>query len=264
MTILQALFLGTLQGITEFLPVSSSGHLVLFRHLMDLRDVPLLFDVILHVATLVVVLFVFRKRVLRLLVALLHLVTRKKTGDDDHQLRLILLIIVATFFTGVIGLGIMQLDAGRYPKVVSALFLLTGAILITTKWLGGKIDYRDIGIRQGVLTGIAQGFALLPGISRSGITIAAALGSGMNREKAGEFSFLISLPAILGALVLELRHSEALLETVAPLAILSGFMASLLVGFASLSFLLMLVRGGKLYLFSFYLIPLGLFGIIML
>lgn len=264
MTNMQALFFGFLQGVTEFLPVSSSGHLAVTKHLFSLQEVPLLFDVILHVATLLVVLIVFRRRVGKLLLALGRFIIRRTVEEDREQLRLIGVILLATILTGVLGLALERLELGSYPKLVSLLFILTGVILVVGSRWKGRVDYASIGVKQGVIAGIAQGLGVLPGISRSGITISAALLSGMTREKAGEFSFLISLPAIAGALLLELRDAEALFSAVAPLQVALGFLAAFVTGLVSLLLLLKLVEGGKLYFFSFYLIPLGFFGMMFL
>lgn len=261
MTLIQAFFLGAVQGVAEFLPVSSSGHLAVLKHLMELQEVPLLFDVLLHVATLAVVFWVFRSRIAKLIIACVHLVLRKTGEEDLYQLKLIGIILIATFFTGVLGLFLENLEIGAYPRLVSLFFLITGLILVLSRRWKGGLDYTQIGPKQGIIAGIAQGLGVIPGISRSGITISAALLSGMNREKAGEFSFLISLPAILGALLLELKDVGDLLQTVSISSLLVGFVSALVVGFFSLKLLLKLVNSGKLYLFAIYLIPLGLAGL---
>ncbi len=264
MTLLQSLFLGALQGVAEFLPVSSSGHLVLARQIMKVGSVPALFDVILHVATLMVVLVVFRSIILRLLGSLGRFISRRSRPEDNTDLRLIVLVLVATFFTALIGFGLETLDMETRPKLVSFLFLVTAALLITTRFTGGKREYGDLRLKDGVVTGIAQGLGVLPGISRSGITIAAALGLKMDRSKAGEFSFLLSVPAVAGALILELKDFGQLTGAISPGVMLGGFLASAVVGFFSLTMLLKLLRQGRLYLFAVYLIPLGLAGIFLL
>ncbi len=261
MTYLQALVLGALQGLAEFLPVSSSGHLVLARYLLGLGDVPILFDVILHVSTLSVVMIVFRKRVGLLLLAASRFLVRRGTQKDREQYRLILVILVATVATVAIGLGIASLKAERYPRIVSALFLLTAGILISARFAGGRKDYQRIGVGEGLFTGIAQGISVLPGISRSGMTISAALFAGIDREKAGEYSFLIAIPAILGALILELKDVGELMIQVHPGVLLLGVASSFAVGMVSLLLLLRMVKGGKLWLFSIYLVPLGIAGL---
>lgn len=262
MTFLQSIALGALQGITEFLPISSSGHLVLSRRLMELAEIPILFDVILHVATLFVVLIVFRDRVGRILLALARSLVARRNEEDRENLHLLAIIIVSTFFTGIIGYGYEQLGLMPGAKVVSILFLVTAAILLATRSVQGTVNYGTIGVKQGIWTGVAQGLGVLPGISRSGITISAALLSGMDREKAGEYSFLISIPAILGALLLKLGEAEELLVVIPGQVIAAGFISSFIVGLISLLILLRLVRRGKIYLFSIYLIPLGIAGLI--
>ena len=263
MSVIQAILLGILQGVSEFIPISSSGHLVVARHLMGLGEIPILFDVILHIATLIVIVFVFRERIGRMLVSLLRWATRRSDQSDATDLRLALLVVIATALTAVLGLVIAELDLARYPRLVALLFIVTGVILFTSRYLHGRLGYDQLGTRHAVITGIAQGLAVLPGISRSGITITAALASGIDRSRAGEFSFLISVPAVLGALALTLRDLSDLTTTVGAAALAAGFGASLLVGFVSLLLLLRLIKGGKLYLFSFYLIPLGIVGLIL-
>ena len=247
MTYGESLLLGAIQGITEFLPVSSSGHLVVMRSVMDLNEIPLLFDVVLHVATLFVVLIVFRDRVGRIIVAVGKTFVGKGDDEDRENLRLLGIIIVSTLITGVVGLSLEGLPWFGNVKAVSALFIVTGIILVSTRFARGNIGYGTIGLKQGAIAGLAQGFGVLPGISRAGATISAALLSGMNREKAGEYSFLISIPAIVGALILA-----------------AGFAGSFVVGMVSLLLLLSLLRRGRLYLFSIYLIPLGLGGLFFL
>jgi undecaprenyl-diphosphatase len=264
MSFIQALFLGALQGITEFLPVSSSGHLVVMRHFMGLVEIPILFDVLLHLSTLIVVLIVFRKPLISLLLSLGRFIARKNGEQDRENLKLVLIIVIATVPTVLLGLGISVLEMETHPKMISALFMVTGAILIIAHFARGEKDYGKIGAKEGILTGIAQGLGVFPGISRSGITISASLLVGLKREKAGEYSFLIAIPAIIGAFVFELKDMNELMVSVNPVALITGILSSFIVGLVSLLFLLRLVRKGKLYFFSFYLIPLGIIGIILL
>jgi len=264
MTIVQSVILGALQGIAEFLPISSSGHLIIMREFMELEGVPLLFDVLLHVSTLAVVIIIFRNRVWGIIRSFGRLAGGKKDESDRENLKLLLLIILATVFTVIIGLGISYLEMETRPRVVSSLFIVTGLLLVATRFTRGNRGYDQLGIRHGIITGIAQGLGVFPGISRSGITISAALYSGINREKAGEFSFLISIPAILGAFILELRDMGTLVESVSPLNLSIGIAVSFFVGYFSLLLLLRLIRGGKLFYFAFYLIPLGVFTLIYL
>ncbi|MBN2658771.1 MAG: undecaprenyl-diphosphate phosphatase [Spirochaetales bacterium] len=264
MSVLKALILGIIQGIAEFLPVSSSGHLLVTRNLMDLGDVPVLFDVLLHIATLLVVIFVFRERVFVLLRSLGRWIIRKSDESDKYNLNMIVLILSATFFTGIIGIVISEMSFFENPKVVSVFFLVTAAILWTTRYARPKKDYDSLGWKEGVLLGIAQGFGVIPGISRSGITISTGLIGGINRDKAGEISFIISIPAILGALLLELKDGGALLSEVGLLPLVAGFVMTMVVGYFSLILLMKLIKGGRLYFFSFYLLLVGVAGLFFL
>jgi undecaprenyl-diphosphatase len=172
------------------------------------------------------------------------------------------MLIGATAVTGVLGILLEQnLDFGA-PRFVSALFLLTAVVLLASRNRGGPRDFASITWKDALIVGFAQGFGVLPGISRAGITIAAGLFSGLDRRHAGEFSFLLSAPAILGALVLTLRDAAALGAGVGAVPVAAGFVASALVGLFSLVLLLRLVQRGKLHYFAVYLIPLGIFGLI--
>ena len=158
MTLLQSLFLGALQGVAEFLPVSSSGHLVVFRHFMDLGEVPALFDILLHLATLIVVLIVFRKTIGSLFVSLFRFARRKADERDKINLRLIWILILASIFTAVLGFIIESLDVAHKPRLVSVLFLVTAGILLGTRFLGKDgAGYEKAGVKTAVITGIALG-----------------------------------------------------------------------------------------------------------
>ncbi len=257
----EAVLLGFLQGITEFLPVSSSGHLVIARQFLAIRDIPILFDVLLHVSTLLVVSLVFRAGIVRLICSFFRLVTLRSVDSEDRGT--IFAIIVATFVTAVLGLTVESFSPGEHPRLVAGLFLVTGAILFLPKvlsWGGGS---RVPGITTGLIVGAAQGLGVFPGISRSGITITASQGAGLSRERAGEFAFIISIPAILGALVLTLRDLESLSGRIDLPGLAGGMLSSFVVGYISLKLLLRLVRRGNLHYFSFYLVPLGLISLFL-
>jgi undecaprenyl-diphosphatase len=264
MSLWQSVVLGIMQGISEFIPISSSGHLVVLRAVMQIDEIPLLYDVVLHIATLIVVVVFFRVRIWRMLVAVWRLVARRSTDEDAVDLKLALLVVIGTAVTIVFALFIRQLDLHLHPRVVAFAFLATAAMLILAHFTHGRTDYEGIGTRHALIVGAVQGIAVIPGISRSGSTIFAALASGVSREQAAEFSFLLSIPAILGALVLEMRGFGAMHEVVPPAVMAAGFIASLVFGFLSLSLLVRLVRGGRLWIFSIYLIPLGIWGIVAL
>lgn len=263
MTVFQSIVLGVIQGLTEFLPVSSSGHLVLFKAFFSVTEVPILFDVILHVSTLVVVVIVFRKAVRQILRSLGRWILRRSDDSDAESLRVAWVILLATVVTGAMGVFIGELGVNRYPNVVSILFIVTGLVLVATRFVHPTGSYRDIGVKTALITGFLQGLGVFPGISRSGITIAGSLFSGLRREQAGEYSFLLSIPAILGALVLTLRDAGELTQLVSTPAIIAGALASFIVGLFALLLLLRLVRKGRMYVFAIYLIPLGLAGLVL-
>lgn len=265
MSVVQSVLLGILQGITEFLPVSSSGHLVMFRDVLGIEGIPLLYDVLLHVATLVVICVVFRSRIARLIRSAYLMVRRqvpeKEAAQCRKDLRAIVTIVIAVAWTAVVGMGISSIYSDIPVRLVYVLFLVTSAVLIIGKAAAPAKTSETMSPLKSSILGISQGFAALPGISRSGMTISAALVCGMNRKEAGEISFLISIPAVIGALILELAKNPEITGSVSVEALAAGCIAALISGFAALKLLLYLVREGKLYLFSIYLIPLGLYGL---
>lgn len=264
MSFLQSIILGIMQGISEFIPISSSGHLVVLRAVMGIGEIPLLYDVILHIATLIVVVVFFRERIVRMLGAVIRWMGRRTRPEDEQDLRLSLLVVIGTVATVIIALFIRPMNLHNYPRITAGAFLVTALLLILSHFARGSIGYDRIGTRHALIVGIVQGLAVIPGISRSGSTITAALYSGISRDRAGEFSFLLSIPAILGATVLEMRHIGDLSATVSTSAMIAGFVASMVFGFLSLSLLVRLIRGGKLWVFSVYLIPLGIWGLVAL
>jgi len=262
MTVIQAFLLGLLQGVAEFLPISSSGHLVLARALMGLNEIPELFDVILHVATLFVVVWVFRKRIIDILVSLYRFFLRKSDENDKPNLLLALQLIGASVITAIIGIGISSLNVREDPGMVSALLIVTALILTFTIRSRGNRSIEGIGWGRVLLIGAAQGIGVFPGISRSGITIGSGILSGLDRKAAGEFSFLLSLPAVGGAFLLSLKDAAELSSTVPLLSLIVGFAAALAAGYASLKLLLWLIADGRLWIFAIYLVPAGLWGLI--
>lgn len=267
MTILQAIILGAIQGVAEFLPISSSGHLALTAYFFGQTAVPLLFDVLLHVATLAAVLIVFRERVLALLAVLGRFIVRKSRPDDADGLRMIVALIIATAVTGVIGFSIKDfVDPAAFDEGsrkwfyfgVSVCLVITGLVLLFSGRYQPKKTTRVPGPLQAIIVGVAQGIGVIPGISRSGSTIAASLFAGLDRSKAGEFSFLLSIPAILAAFMLEMKDADTLSGSVAAIPLIAGMLTAFLVGYLSLKFLLGLINRGKLSWFAAYLIPVGI------
>ncbi len=263
MSLLQSIILGIAQGLTEFLPVSSYGHLVVLQKLMNLGEVPVLFDVLLHLATLFVIILAFKVRIARMAMAVVRQIFRRGIEGDRAEVKVFGIIILGTFLTGVIGLTLQTFGLPQNELVVFISFIITGIILIFASLIKPGKSSVDPGISQGILIGIAQGLGTLPGISRSGMTISAALWGGIDREKAGELSFLFSIPAILGALILELGNLGELGSSMSFYLVAAGMISAFIAGVLSLKLLLIVIKGMKLYLFSIYLIPLGILGLLL-
>jgi len=264
MTYLQSIILGVVQGASEFLPVSSSGHLVVARNLMEMEEIPLLFDILLHLPTLLAIVIVFRKRIGALFSVVYRLLRGRKDPGDQENLRLVRTILIATAATAVVGYAFSRLQ-DQLPisaRLVGALFLLTAALLLSTRFFRGKKSYSDLTLGDALITGAAQGFGVLPGISRSGATLTAGLACGADRGKAGEYAFLLAIPAILGAFALKIGDIGEMAVDAGVLTV--GMLCSFVVGLASLLLLLRIIRRGRLYLFVLYLVPVGIATIVLL
>lgn len=288
MTVIQGILLGVLQGVAEFLPISSSGHLTLAQHLFGLDEVPLLFDVFLHIATLAAVLLYFRKKVWKLLKIFGRWLARRPAptheeleddylmGTDKAGRRTIIAIIITTVITGVIGIVTSKLIPELPVKYICIGFIITAALLVFSSLLSKKQEKelalkgdkasepQGLSVIQSVVIGLMQGLGTLPGISRSGSTIAGALFSKVDRKAAGDYSFIVSIPAILGAFILELKDLGDVSETVGALPLIAGCVAAFAVGYISLVLLMKLIHRGKLQWFACYLIPVAILGLIFL
>ncbi len=266
MSIVEALGLGLLQGATEFLPISSSGHLVVARAWLRIEEPPLLFDVLLHVSTLVVICYRFRTRLAALIRAGALLIAGRAAAADRGDLRLLAAIVAASAATAVVGLAVSRflLPPARTLTAVSAAFIATAAILLATRLRpNAPSGDRQPGLWLAIAVGIAQGIAVLPGISRAGATVAVCLFGGLDRRNAGEFAFLVSVPAVLGALALSLNDAGGLFRETGAAALTAGFAAALLMGTLCLSALLAVLRRDRLAWFAAYLLPLGAAGLLL-
>lgn len=248
----QTTILSIIQGLTEWLPISSTGHLEIFRHLLN-STIPALFEIILHIGTLSAVLLFFRKDVKNLLVALAHLDFKTENGQ------LIPLIAVATLPTAILGVAYFELAENVFQNIlpVAVAFILCGTLLYISKISKEKAD--NITYLMAIAIGIAQGIATVPGISRSGATIAVALLLGIKREKAFKFSFLLSIPAILGALLFTFykQHDQLFAAGIGWADILVGLVVTMIVGYLALKLLWKVVLNKKFHLFAFYCWLLG-------
>jgi len=255
--LIETIILGIIQGLTEWLPISSTGHLKLAEHFLGL-PVPILFDITLHIGTLVVILLFFRKEVKGAISALLRFDFKTENG------KLVPLIIVGTIPTALIGLvfGDIIENIFQNPLPIAMAFILCGIILYSTK--AGKEKTDTINYSKALMIGVAQGIAIIPGISRSGATIAFALLLGIRREKAFKFSFLLSVPAILGAFGLKLYKEASLLASAGYswMEFLIGAVVAMVVGYFALKLLWKVIAVQKLYFFAFYCWFIALLSII--
>ena len=257
---IQAMVLGAIQGLTEFLPVSSSGHLVLFQHLFGLKEAELFFDISVHVGTLGAVIIFFRKEIAAIFLSLFQAITRLAKKEislknvwRDPELKLALLIVVGSVPTAIIGLLFHRISDQLFSSVflVGITLIVTGAILWGTRWINGQgREIPGFTVSNAFVIGVVQGLAILPGISRSGSTIAAGLYLGLDRGVAARFSFLLSIPAIVGAEILSLKDMGLVLipDTVT----LMGTAVAFVVGYLSLAMLMYVVKRGRMHLFAPY------------
>ena len=255
--LLQAILLGVVQGLTEFLPVSSSGHLLLGQYFLglDQRRFGLSFDVALHLGTLVAVIAYFWRDLLRMAYAFVRSLTRGRNLADADQ-RLAYLVVASTVPAALIGLLLEDFfeTAVRNPWVVVINLVLVGLLFIVAEAVGRKSSSAEkLGFFGAVAIGLAQAVALVPGVSRSGATITAGLFLGLRREEAARFSFLMSVPIIAGAGLLELF--EALSEGINLSEVVmfgAGFVSSAMVGYLAIGFLLNFLTNHSLHAFAYY------------
>jgi undecaprenyl-diphosphatase len=250
MTLLQAIFLGLIQGLTEFLPVSSSGHLAITQHFMPGFDQPgVLFDVLLHLGTMLAVILYFRREVGNLLASPF------RRGDDARQHRhLLVLLLAGSVPTAIIGLTFKDFFEGLFENIplVALMLIVTGTLLfISEKFRRGSRREEELTLVDALVVGTVQGCAIIPGISRSGSTIAALLLRGVDGETAARFSFLLALPAVFGAALLSLRHLQDMAAGELPLY-LAGTAVAFIAGMLSIHCLMAVIRRRRLFAFAVY------------
>jgi undecaprenyl-diphosphatase len=256
-TIIQAIILGIVQGLTELLPVSSSAHLVIAQSFMSGFHQPgVLFDAILHLGTMASVIYFFRKDLVSMLSSILPGPPMPPVPEAQRKAyrRLLFLILISTFITGLIGLLFRERIEILFTsvKVAASMLFVTGLFLFFSDWKKHATKTEsDLSITDALIIGIVQAIALIPGISRSGSTIACGIFLGLSREAAARYSFLISIPAILGAVVLQSRHVSVIgAWEIAPY--LLGFVAAAVTGFFSLQLLYFIIRKARLRYFAYY------------
>lgn len=315
MTLFQSIILGLVQGVAEFLPISSSGHLLLAQKIFGLEEIPPLFDIVLHLPSLLAVCIFFRKKIARLFAVLFRWILRRNAdagqdisqaqdagdqnrlqaqdaaaalpdtlaGSDALGRKTIIAVIITTLVTGAIGVFTSKLLDGLSIKAVFCGFLFTAALLVASGFSRKRAEKRSqaqnvanenssqaqnaaaargLSFAQAALIGLMQGIGTLPGVSRSGSTISGALFCGVDRTAAGEYSFIVSIPAILGAFVLEARHA-GLMADVGIVNLTAACLVCFAAAYASLAFLMRLVKKGRLEWFAAYLLPLGIAGLLL-
>jgi undecaprenyl-diphosphatase len=267
MDTLSSIFLGIIQGLTEFLPISSSGHLVLFQNLLGFKEPELLLDASLHLGTLVSICIYLRSELKDLIsetwkwgIDFLKGQNGTKSLGRRPAASLALMVGIGTLPTALIGLLFRSSIEGLFASVsaVGYMLLLTGVIVAVSRLIPELYNQREeVGVKVALAVGTAQALALIPGISRSGVTIVCGLLCGLRRETAARFSFLLAIPAIIGATAVQLGAEG--LTKVGLLPLLSGFIASAIMGLAALKILMGMVKKGNLAYFAPYCWALGLF-----
>lgn len=277
MEVLKAIIMGLIQGLTEFLPVSSSGHLAIFGNLLGWQGNGILFEVLLHVGTLVAVFVAFYKDILDLIKEGFSLVGRCAlalagklkwqqvlNNDKKYFVCYILLTMIPTAILGLLLKKTIE-EAYTGTLIPGIGLLLTGAILLyTIKVPAGTKTEKEMSFWDALLIGIAQGFATLPGVSRSGSTIVTARVRGLTPELAVRFSFIMSIPAILGAAVLQIHDGAAESLSAGTLGLyFLGAAVAAVSGFLCIKWLLGIIRKGKLHYFAYYCFGMGILAILL-
>lgn len=250
MEFIQTIILGLIQGLTEFLPVSSSGHLVLFQNLFGIQEATQAFSIILHVATLIAVFVYYWQDIW----ALIRHPFQRTTA----------LLIAGTIPTVIIALLFNDTFDAIFGKgkFIGFNFLFTGLILLyADSRRAGRKKIRNMSLFDALVVGTMQGVAILPAVSRSGMTISTCLARGMNREDAARFSFLLSIPAILGGMVMTIKDmvtgEVVLTDAVGIAPMICGFIAAAVSGYLAIRFMVGVIKNGKLKWFSVYVFILG-------
>ncbi|MEA5058034.1 MAG: undecaprenyl-diphosphate phosphatase [Anaerotignum propionicum] len=250
MQIIEAIVLGLIQGLTEFLPVSSSGHLVLLQNLFGMHEATQAFTILLHVATLIAVFVYYWKDIWALICHPFQRTTALLIAGTIPTV--IIALLFNDTFDSIFGSG----------KFIGFNFIFTGCILLyADSRKGGRKKIRNMSIFDSLVVGLMQGVAILPAVSRSGMTISACLGRNMDRENAARFSFLLSIPAILGGMVLTIKDmitgKVVLTEAIGLIPMIAGFIVAAISGYFAIRFMVSVIKNGKLKWFSVYVFILG-------
>lgn len=286
MTLINAIILGVIQGLAEFLPISSSGHLSILQEVLKVKNAGMFFDIMLHLGTLVAIFFAYWKDIKKLIVEgimiikdslhncfsfFYYITHRQKQRKYIHIVntpyrKFVILIIISTIPTGIIGVLFKDIvEAASSSLLITGICLLiTGVILLIADMLpDGKKRPNQVTYSQAGIIGVVQGLATLPGISRSGSTITACLLCGFDKGFAVKYSFIMSIPAVLGAVVLELKDfSKITVDSSELMNYGIGTLLAAIVGYICIKTMLVVVRGKRFKYFAYYCFIIGAFAII--
>lgn len=265
----KAVVLGLVQGLTEFLPVSSSGHLLLFEHLLGFNPPGITFEIVAHLGTLLAVLVVYREDLAALVRGALDLLRRGGRALDAWSSRWALLLLVGTAPAAVVALGFSEaIDrVFDHPHLLGLEFIVTGTLLWLAQRWGTRargVGEEGFGARHALVMGLFQALAILPGVSRSGSTVAGGLLAGVRPDTAARFSFLLVVPAIAGAALLDLLDGSLAGEAVPAVALAVAFVTSAVSGYAAIRYFLRALARGRLMPFAVYTWALGALVLLIL
>ncbi len=273
MDIFQAIIIGIVQGLTEFLPVSSSAHLVFIPEIMGVQS-SLAFDTILHVGSLVAVIIYFWKDIIHMIKSFIYSIVdifrgqfRKGIRDDQFK-RLAWLVIIGTIPAGLAGVLFKDFFESLFSSIpaIGLFLIVTGFLLWGSEKVSRKIkdkrSLKDMSIKNSLIIGIFQALAIAPGISRSGATISAGLFLGLERELAARYSFLLSIIAILGAALVQAKDISSLIDVNAAVLI-AGFLAAAISGYIAIKIVLKLIKERSLLIFAYYCWIVGVLALIL-
>ena len=273
MDIIQAIILGIVQGLTEFLPVSSSAHLVFVPYIIGTTS-SLAYDTLLHIGTLIAVVAYFWNDIINMFKSFFSSLLDIPRGQfrkglqEDQFKKLAWFVIIGTIPAGLAGILFKDFFEGLFSNIIAVGFFLiiTGFLLwgseMMSRKISNKTSLKEMSVKNSVLIGIAQAFAIAPGISRSGATISAGLFLGIERELAARYSFLLSIPAILGAALVQAKDIGSLMD-ISSVAAAAGFIAAIISGYLAVRFMLKLVKEKNLLPFAYYCWIIGPLAIIL-
>lgn len=243
---IEAIIYSIVQGITEWLPISSSGHLAILHELFG--DGGVSYDVFLHLASILAIIFVFREDILNIFYI----------NNKENQ-RLIVFLLVCIVPIGIVGVFFSDIIGHFFENILSVgvFFILSGLLIVSTKYVKNQKKLKkDVGLIDSMIIGLFQAFAILPGISRSGSTISSGLLLGVNKEKVIKFSFLMAIPLIMGAFLLE--YDSLVMSNINLNVLLVSFIVTFVVSLISINVLIKIINNGKFYMFGYYNLIVGL------